>query len=198
MKASIVLRWIQYGFTAAGLAALAYCGAAWMEARFYQANAARQFDRELVAREVRTTTPHISLEPAIPENGQLLGRLEIQRVGLSVMVIEGDDRGDLERAAGHIPGTALPGRHGNVGIAAHRDTFFRPLRSIRPSDKIILQSLNGVWNYQVVSTRIVYPNDVQVLYPTGKDTLTLVTCFPFDYVGSAPKRFVVKAVRLPS
>jgi sortase A len=111
------------------------------------------------------------------------------------MVVEGVDDGDLKHAVGHIPGTALPGEDGNVGIAGHRDTFFRPLRSIRRKDTITLSTLQGTYRYRVISTKVVDPDDVEVLYPDGRDTLTLVTCFPFDYVGSAPRRFIVRAER---
>lgn len=117
----------------------------------------------------------------------------IPRVGISAEVIEGDDAADLKLAPGHIPGTALPGQHGNIGIAAHRDTFFRPLRFIRKGDLIGLTTLSGTYRYRVVSTQIVTPDDVQVLGPTKTDTLTLVTCYPFYYVGSAPKRFILRA-----
>jgi sortase A len=113
------------------------------------------------------------------------------------MVVEGVDDNDLKRAVGHIPGTALPGESGNVGIAGHRDTFFRPLRSIQLDDTITVSTLQGSSRYRVVSTNVVRPEDIQVLYPTGRATLTLVTCFPFDYVGSAPKRFIVRADRAP-
>ena len=134
---------------------------------------------------------------AAPENGGVVGRLEIARLGVSVMVVEGVDDSDLKRAVGHIPGTALPGEPGNVGIAGHRDTFFRPLRSIQRDDTITLSTLQGTYRYRVVSTKVVRPEDIQVLYPTGRDSLTLVTCFPFYYVGSAPKRFIVRAERTP-
>ena len=111
------------------------------------------------------------------------------------MVVEGAESEDLRRAVGHIPGTAFPGERGNVGIAGHRDTFFRPLRSIQRDDAITVSTLKGAFRYRVVSTKVVSPEDVQVLYPSGQDCLTLVTCFPFDYVGSAPKRFIVRAER---
>jgi sortase A len=113
------------------------------------------------------------------------------------MVVEGVDGGDLKYAAGHIPGTALPGEPGNVGIAAHRDTFFRPLRSIRRDDAITLSTLHGTYPYRVVSTDVVRPQDVEVLHPGPRDSLTLVTCFPFQYIGPAPKRFIVRAERTP-
>jgi sortase A len=114
---------------------------------------------------------------------------------LSKVVVEGDDATDLQLAPGHIPGTALPGEHGNVGIAGHRDTFFRPLQFIREGDIIALATPNGTYRYRVISTEIVTPDDVQVLDPTKTDVLTLVTCYPFYFVGSAPKRFIVRADR---
>ena len=120
---------------------------------------------------------------AVARDGGLIGRLEIPRLGLSVMVVEGVGEGDLIRAVGHIPGTALPGRSGNSAIAGHRDTFFRPLRLIRPNDAIVLSTLDGTYRYRVVFTTVVAPDDVRVLKPTGRDSLTLVTCFPFYFIG---------------
>jgi len=109
--------------------------------------------------------------------------------------VEGDEEDDLKLGIGHIPGTAQPGKPGNIGIAGHRDTFFRPLRLISKDDVIVLTTLHEVDRYKVVSTRIVDRDDVRVLYPTGRDTLTLVTCYPFYYVGAAPKRFILRAER---
>ena len=90
----------------------------------------------------------------------------------------------------HPPGTALPGQNGNVAIAGHRDTFFRPLRRLPSGDTIVLRTLAGVHHYRVVSAGVVRPADIAVLQPTRRDALTLVTCFPFDYIGAAPARFV--------
>jgi sortase A len=112
------------------------------------------------------------------------------------MVVEGADPGDLKHAVGHITGTSLPGEPGNVGIAGHRDTFFRLLRFTQRGDKIALRTLRGTYRYRVISTTLVQPADVQVLNPIGRDTLTLVTCYPFYYVGPAPERFIVRAERL--
>jgi sortase A len=94
---------------------------------------------------------------------------------------------------GHIPGTALPGEDGNIVLAAHRDTFFRPLRNIQKGDEIALTTWNGAFRYRVESIQVVGPDDVGVLQPTSLPTLTLVTCYPFYFVGSAPKRFIVRA-----
>jgi len=130
---------------------------------------------------------------APPGSRSVIGRLEIPRLNLAVMVREGADERTLSRAVGHIPGTALPGNVGNVGLAGHRDTFFRSLRNIRADDTIELETTAGTYRYVVKSTRIVTPRDVSVLEASGGETLTLVTCYPFYYVGSAPKRFIVHA-----
>jgi sortase A len=126
----------------------------------------------------------------------VIGRLEIPRLNLSVMVREGADEGTLSRAVGHIPGTALPGKIGNVGLAGHRDTFFRALRNIREDDAIEFETVHGAYRYVVTSTKIVTPRDVSVLAASGGENLTLVTCYPFYYVGSAPKRFIVRAAQV--
>jgi len=123
----------------------------------------------------------------------VIGRLEIPTLHLSAMVREGADAATLRRAVGHIPGTALPGGIGNVGLAGHRDTFFRPLRNIQKHDAIELETQAGTYEYEVESTRIVGPREIGVLASTSTRTLTLVTCYPFYYVGSAPKRFIVRA-----
>jgi len=128
----------------------------------------------------------------------LIGRLEIPRLGLSVMLMEGDDANTLRRAVGHIPGTALPGQPGNAALSGHRDTFFRPLRNIRENDLILVTTLHGAYRYRVVSTRIVAPDDVAVLNSGQGEILTLVTCYPFYFVGAAPDRFIVRAERLHS
>ena len=190
-RALVVAEWI---LAAAGVMALAYCAAVYGGMRFFQARASRQF--------TRTLRPQVAAPPepgagkgAVPEpkDGALEARLEIPRLAVRVMVVEGVNSGDLRRAAGHIPGTALPGEPGNVGIAAHRDTFFRPLRNIRVDDTITLETSGGAYRYRVVATKVVAPEEVALLYPTRNDTLTLVTCYPFDYVGAAPRRFVVRA-----
>lgn len=143
---------------------------------------------------VKEETPEPPPPPAIPEGG-LIGRIEIPRVKVSAIVREGVDSKTLSRAVGHVPETSMPGRPGNVGIAAHRDTFFRGLRNIRKGDLITLETPNGTYEYSVDSLKIVMPENVEVLDPTPAPVLTLVTCFPFDYVGSAPKRFIVRATQ---
>jgi len=114
------------------------------------------------------------------------------------MVLEGDDDVILSEAAGHVPSTALPGGAGNVAIAGHRDTFFRALRNIRQEDVITLSTAGGTYQYRVESLDEVKPKDVQVLDASINPTLTLITCYPFNYIGAAPLRFVVKAAEIGS
>jgi len=152
------------------------------------------------------TSPEVSALPnespkeqpreTAPEMRSVIGRLDIPSLKLSVMVREGADERTLRRAVGHIPGTALPGKIGNVGLAGHRDTFFRALRNIHEDDTIEIETTSGAYHYVVKSTKIVTPRDVSVLAASGGQSLTLVTCYPFYYVGSAPKRFIVHAAQV--
>jgi sortase A len=128
--------------------------------------------------------------------GAVIGEIEIPRLQVAVMVFEGDDVAILSQGAGHIPGTALPAGSGNIGIAAHRDTYFRPLRAIHPNDVIVLKSPGGTSQYAVTDTGIVRPSEVGVLASAPGRDLTLATCYPFFYVGSAPERFIVHARKI--
>ena len=133
-----------------------------------------------------------SASPAA-EEGSLVGRVEIPRLGVSAIVLEGVEPKTLRRGVGHIPDTPLPGGTGNVGIAAHRDSFFRALRDIRKNDIIRVKTLKGSFRYRVEWTDVVKPEDTDVLDDDAAPELTLVTCYPFNYVGSAPNRFIVRA-----
>jgi sortase A len=128
-----------------------------------------------------------------PADGTTIGRIEIPRLGISAIVKIGADAKTLRRAVGHIPGTALPGISGNVGLAAHRDTFFKRLRDIRVDDRIRVVTPEGTFTYLVAGMQVVNPADIWVLDASERPVLTLVTCFPFNYVGSAPQRFIVRA-----
>ncbi len=136
--------------------------------------------------------------PPPANNGDFIGEIDIPNVGISAIVLEGSDEHSLRLGVGHIPGTALPGSSGNVSLAAHRDTFFRPLRKIKRNDEIHLVTYNNTYNYRVDWIRVVPPDDVNVLKPSKESTLTLITCYPFYFVGSAPERFVVRAHKLAS
>ena len=142
---------------------------------------------------VRQTPPAAGRPLQTYAPGDLIGRLEIPRLNLAAMVREGSGARTLDIALGHIPGTALPGQSGNFAVAGHRDTLFRGLGGIHKSDRIEFQTLQGTYEYQVESTQIVKPKDVGVLNPAGYPEITLVTCYPFHYIGSAPDRFIVKA-----
>ena len=187
-----VLRWSRNVFLIIGLLALSYVGFALLDARLYQAEQARRFERALKETNLaRAESPAIAVSEGSP-----LGRIEISAVGLTVMVLEGTDEGTLRRAVGHIRGTPLPGQRGNVALAGHRDTFFRGLRKIRVNDEITLTTLSGSYRYRVDSTKVVKPEETEVLEDYGDDILTLVTCYPFNFVGSAPSRFIVRAHRV--
>lgn len=177
-----ILRGAAYLFLAVGILALGYAGYVVADAHTYQAVESWHFE-------------HTSLpaEPRPPMEGGVIGEIQIPRLRLKAMVVQGDSPGILRRAIGHIAETALPGESGNVALAGHRDSFFRPLRNIRLGDAITFKTLDGDFRYQVESTEVVSPSDIQVLQASSGRTLTLITCFPFDYVGSAPNRFVVHA-----
>lgn len=123
----------------------------------------------------------------------LIGRIAIDRIGLSAIVTEGVGASVLRRAVGHLPGTPFPGEPGNAVMAGHRDTFFRGLRHVRRGDTIHLAIPDGEFDNVVESTTVVTPDRVDLLRATPSPTLTLITCYPFRYIGRAPKRFVVRA-----
>jgi sortase A len=131
-----------------------------------------------------------------PEPGDLIGRIEAPRLGVSAIVLSGLDSSTLRRAAGHVPRTALPGQGGNVAVAAHRDRHFAGLRDVAIGDEITFTTPDGVHRYRVSGTEVVEPRDVRVLDDRGREELTLVTCYPFNYIGPAPNRFVVYAEKV--
>ena len=178
-----------------GIVCLAWFGYVSAETFLYQAYENRELDAILAAGPARRDT---DAAPAaerrrVPARGEVLGRVEIPRLRVSAIVKAGSDARTLQLAVGHIPGTALPGEDGNVGLAGHRDTFFRRLDGIRSGDEIRMTTPEGVYSYRVERTIVVEPADVWVLDPAGEPVLTLVTCYPFTYVGSAPRRFIVRA-----
>ena len=186
---SQLLRWSQVSLIAAAVGMFGYCAFVLGDGWIFQRQANGIFDQ-------LPPQPALPPVPGASVAGGLMGRMEIPRIGLSVIVAEGTEEATLRRAAGHIKGTEFPGGPGNVGIAGHRDTLFRPLRNIRQDDLIMLNTLQGRYRYRVVSTRIVTPFDVAVLNSDGHEILTLVTCHPFYFVGPAPNRFIVRAERI--
>jgi sortase A len=221
-------RWAEAFFLIAGLAALDYYIWVNANSALYQSYENWRFDQELAGRPVsiqrflaaefgwstarpapaveqKSADEHSGLDRFVPDERLqkaqkpgLIGRIEVPRLNLTAIVREGVDSKTLRRAVGHIPSTALPGMPGNVGMAGHRDTFFRGLRDIKKDDRITVETLHGNYEYAVDSIRIVRPSDVSVLKTAGGPTLTLVTCYPFNYVGSAPNRFIVRARQVSS
>lgn len=183
------LRAIRYILFVIGFVAFAYVGLTLLDARLYQASAKSSLERQIQMEPVRNRSEP---RPAV-KMGDVLGRLDIPRLGLSVAISQGTTSRILRLGAGHIIGTPLPGEAGNSVIAAHRDTFFRELKDVHSNDEIQIQTAAGLFRYQVDWVKIVSPDDAAVLGPSTEATLTLITCYPFYFVGPAPKRFVVHA-----
>lgn len=182
-----------------GIVSIGYYGYVSAETALYQSIENRELDAILASApppQIVTRTSVIRPRVA-PATGSPMGRIEIPRLGVSAVIRAGSDARTLRLAVGYIPGTALPGEGGNIGLAAHRDTFFRRLRDIRADDEIRLVTPEGTFSYVVQRTNIVMPRDTWVLNRTPEPALTLVTCYPFSYVGSAPQRFIVRAALRP-
>lgn len=210
-KTNPIILWSRHFFLTTGILVLSYCGFVLLDAQLYQAYQEWRFQQALAnVRPSAGSGEH--LPPALAKAnrasaespglvgraGAPLGRIEIERIGLTAMIMEGIDDKTLRRAVGHFPGTALPGQPGNVAIAGHRDTFFRALRHVRKDDEITLTTLTGSHRYRVDSTEVVEPEAIEVLDDSNDAILTLVTCYPFDFVGPAPRRFIVRAHRSPA
>jgi len=192
------LSWLERALWIAGCCALGYCGVVLIHAWRTQATLVRSFEQS----RIRTNAAnHAAVDlPNGPTDGgsgqpesRLVAHLEIPKVGVSAMVLEGVGSRTLRIGLGHVPRTSWPGSPGNVVIAGHRDTFFRPLRNIELCDEISLDTAARTYRYRVSSFEVVDPHDVNELTFHGKDELTLITCYPFSYIGAAPKRFIVHA-----
>jgi sortase A len=193
---SIPTRWLlrgsRYLCFITGIFALGYVGFFLLDARIYQASAKRSLETQIQVN--RQEKEHTAIQPKpVIMKGDVLGRMDIPRLGISIAVLQGTNSRTLRLGVGHIEGTPLPGEPGNSGIAGHRDTFFRDLKDIRQKDQIQLQTATGMFRYEVDWVRVVASDDVSVLAPSTESVLTLVTCYPFYFVGPAPKRFVVQA-----
>ena len=191
-------RWLERLLITIGIVCLGYFGYVYAEAHLYQSFEDQQLDEILQsAPKPAAQQPHAAAVKTPrrppPAPGSTVGRIEIPRLGISAVIRAGSDARTLRLAVSYIPGTAMPGELGNLGLAGHRDTFFRKLRDINPDDEIRVTTRDGVFKYYVQRTNIVQPKDVWVLNPTNYPALTLVTCYPFTYIGSAPQRFIVRA-----
>ena len=177
------MRWISRALFLIGFLSLSYSVGSVIDAELYQRQLRHAFEQQ-------RQSPPKAVRPA---GEPLIENIEIPKIGLSVMIADGIDDTTLRRAVGHVPGTAFPGQMGNAALAAHRDTFFRNLGSVAKGDEIIVNTHRGTFHYVVKSTEIVRPNAVHVLRPTPSPELTLITCYPFYFIGPSPKRFIVHA-----
>jgi sortase A len=187
-EGAVILRLASYFFLVLGILALGYAGYVVLDAHAYQAYEQAKLEN---------VTPGQAPPPPLVVGG-VIGEILVPRLHLKAIVVQGDSHTILRRAVGHIPETALPGTPGNVVLAGHRDTFFRPLRNIRLGDAIDLKTPEGDFQYLVESTQVVPASDLEVLNAPSGHILTLITCFPFDYLGPAPNRFIVRARELVS
>jgi sortase A len=200
------LRWAEIALFVTGISLLGAALYSVLNARIYQARQVRAFsevERRATAfvsspSSSSSAAPSVLASPAPGADPLVLGMIEIPRIGVSAIVREGDDDPTLAVAVGHIPGTARPGESGNMGLAGHRDTFFRALERIKIDDVIRFRASKSRFEYRVEWTGVVGPDQTHILGPTDDAVLTLVTCYPFRYVGHAPHRFIVRArLRLP-
>ena len=198
-----VLRWAERLLAIAGLAMLVWCALLITDASVSQRAARRSledaFHADLAATQTSTRPPtptaagaELPVWPVL--RGTAVADLSIPRVHLSAVVLHGSDSRTLRRGPGHLENTAFPGESGNVVIAGHRDTFFRPLRNVEVGDDVFVDTPRGRFHYRVASLFVVKPQDLSVLKPTSDAVLTLITCYPFWVFGNAPDRFVVRAV----
>lgn len=185
MTARWLVTALEWALLGVGLGCLGTYGIATFDAQRMQREQVVRFERDATAKATYVTAA-----------GGLVGMLDVPRLGLSTPVIEGDDYRSLQASAGHLPDTPLPWQPGNSAIAGHRDGLFRPLKRIAAGDAVTFRTTRDALHYRVTATAIVEPDDLSVLAPRSRDALTLITCYPFSFVGPAPQRFVVFAERV--
>jgi sortase A len=182
MQPDLTRRLLSYGLIATATVLLFFGGREFLGSRIGQFEAGRTFSNARPAPDYFKT-----------RRGETIAKLTIPRLGAELFVIEGDGPDQLRRGPGHLSDTAPLGTTGNSVIAGHRDTHFRVLKDIRKGDTILVETRKKRFLYTVSSTKVVSPDDTSSLKPTRDAELNLVTCYPFAYVGNAPKRFVVEA-----
>lgn len=186
--------WISRTLVALGLACLVFYSIVTVQAWRYQRVAKSTVEQMISIQRPPALLEYVPdlLKPL--KTGELIGRVDIPRLRLSAAIAEGDDDRTLGNAVGHLPDTPLPWhRRGNVAFAAHRDGLFRSLEGIRLNDDVRIVTSRGEFHYRVTKMHIVDPDDVWVIAPTDTPTITLITCYPFSFIGNAPRRFIVKA-----
>jgi sortase A len=194
MRRTLALLWIERALLTLGIALGAWCAIVFVEARYTRSLPPVKVTMTLPGDDVGRGSAAPPPSRSAPPVGSVVGRLAIPSLGLTTTVLEGTDDQTLRRGSGHIEDTPFPGETGNVGIAGHRDTVFRPLKRVKVGDALDLTTADRVYHYRITNAFIVNPQDVYVLDPTDKPTLTLVTCYPFEFVGHAPRRFIVQGV----
>jgi len=210
-------RWLDRALIAFGIACLLFYAFFTIQTAMYQRRAKADVDRMIASQSAAAApaataapvpdspeSPTMAERPAAPvpnhpalARGSVIGRVDVPRLKMSAAIAEGDDDSTLGKAVGHLPDTPLPWQgSGNSAFAAHRDGLFRPLRNIRLNDEVKVVTPHGEFLYRVKKTQVVNPDDVWVLAPTQAATVTLITCYPFSFVGHAPQRFIVQAERV--
>ncbi len=190
-----ILRAAHWITLAGGVCLMAWPGWVGLESAYAQRSGERQLagagraDRETIVAPRQPSPSNAGLV-----RGSVLGRFQIPRLNLSYVLLEGTDSRTLDKSIGHVEGTSRIGESGNIGIAGHRNTHFRKLEWIRRGDEVLLSSPGAEYRYRVEWARLFQPTDMEVLDPAHGPAITLITCFPFEYVGSAPLRFVVRAL----
>jgi sortase A len=186
MRQFVSLRWLErilliLGFLLVGL--------------WFKSNSEARAFRSAETKKLEAVRAGAEKAPWCPERLEsgVFGRIEIPRLRISALIAEGTQPAQLDRAVGHITTTAFPGKPGNCALAGHRDSFLRGLGEVRESDVILIDTLQGTYTYVVEWGAVVEPRRLDVLDPTAVPSLTLVTCYPFAFVGPAPQRFVVRA-----
>jgi sortase A len=198
------LRWLQRGFLVLGLLLVGLWSKSYFESRGFQSAESMKLEAALREAESGSDAPAFSNASFIGppasdppkhamEQKGVLGRIEIPRLHITAIVAEGVDMKTLSRAVGHVTSTALPGSPGNCALAGHRDTFLRGLGEVRANEVIRIVTLEGTYTYRLEWSAVVEPKRVDLLNPTASRSLTLITCYPFAFVGHAPQRFVVRA-----
>ena len=182
--------WLQFLLWSVGVVLLGYCTYQWVRATYDQRAGSAAVDRMLVDQMMNQGEPVPA--PFTLHEGDLVGRLEIPRLETKAVIFEGTTNETLARGAGHYSKSAVPGEKGNVVLAGHRDSFFRSLQDIHEGDEVSLTTAQGRFRYIIDSTTVVNPDAVEVLRPTRGATLTLITCYPFRFIGNAPQRYIVR------
>lgn len=196
LGARVIGLWLERALLLIGTLALVLWGATALDAARFQSEAGRRLDA-LLAR-VSPFDGSATAERTRAEVGAsgIVGRIRIPSARIAAVVAEGLEARTLMRAVGHVAGSAFPGEHGNVALAGHRDQHFRGLGRVRQGDTIHVETPDGAFRYRVDRTLVVPPSRVDLIAPTRTPSLTLVTCYPFEALGNAPARFVVRARQL--